>query len=532
MSETEAQPEIELTLPDGTTLSGRSPVVIIGPNGSGKTRRARDIVASTEVDFINALRNTRIPTRLQAMSYFDANNNFTSQRTTARTQHWELGNEFDFLLASLLAQHATAAIKFVDAWKAGESPGAPEDPFARLRELWIDVFPSRTLEVDDYSPVVVSTATGQREQYSAQTMSDGERAAVYLAGRVLAAAPGVLEVDEPETHLHSNLAARLWDELERARPDVRFVYITHDLTFARTRRFATYILASPIEGLKTIPIAQGLSDDIAEALLGAASISFHARRVVFCEGEAGGRDAGLFDAWFKDWDTVVRPVGSSDMVHRCLSALGGGSLVENVQAAGIIDRDYHPDAYLDSLPNGMVPLAYHEVESMYCMPDVVAAVAAHLMRPFDGDAYLTRLRQGIDGTERQMVVLERWKRRVEPLLIGVVATVRSRGDSLENIVASLPATFAESSWDFSPAALLDEEKARVEAAATTGLIEDLLTIVPGKGRLASAAQYLGQQPDDLMTLVNGSLREGGPSGSLADKLEQALARVLPHRMAT
>lgn len=124
---------------------------------------------------------------------------------------------------------------------------------------------------------------------------------------------------------------------------------------------------------------------------------------------------------------------------------------------------------------------------MYCRPDVIAAVAAHLMRLFDGDAYLTRLRQGIGATERQMVVLERWKRRVELLLIGVVAAVRSRGDSLENIVASLPATFAGSSWDFSPAALLDEEKARVEAAATTGTVEDLLTIMPGKGRLATAA---------------------------------------------
>jgi energy-coupling factor transporter ATP-binding protein EcfA2 len=529
--EADAPPDRDLTLPDGATLPGHSPVVIIGPNGSGKTRRARDITASTELEFINALRNTRIPPRLQAMSYFDANNSFTSQRNSARANHWELTNEFDFLLSSLLAQHATAAIKFVDAVKAGETPGMPEDTFARVRALWVEVFPSRQLQVDDYSPVVVSTASGEQVQYSAQTMSDGERAVVYLAGRVLSAAPGVLVVDEPETHLHSLLAARVWDELERARPDIRFVYITHDLTFARTRRDATYVLASPVAGLKTIPIKQGLPDDIAEVLLGAASLSFHARRVVFCEGEAEGRDAGLYEAWFNDRDTVVRPAGSSDMVHRCMSALHGGSLVENVQAVGIIDRDYHPDAYLDALPAGMMPLAYHEVESLYCMPDVVAAVAAHLKVPFDQADYLAHLRQDVTDAERHKVILERWKRQVEPRLIGVVAGVHSRGDSLDDIVASLPQTFAELSWDFSPAALLQDEKTLVETAATAGTVEDLLRVLPGKGRLATAAQFVGQQPDNFVTLVNESLNEGGPAGSLAAKLDAALAEVLPLRKA-
>jgi hypothetical protein len=114
-------------------------------------------------------------------------------------------------------------------------------------------------------------------------------------------------------------------------------------------------------------------------------------------------------------------------------------------------------------------------------------------------------------------------------LVGVVAKVRSRGDSLENIVASLPATFDESSWDFSPTSLLDEEKVRVETAATTGTAEDLLRVMPGKGRLAAAAQYLGQQPEDLILLVNRALGAGGPSESLAHDLDEAMASVLPPR---
>jgi hypothetical protein len=283
--------------------------------------------------------------------------------------------------------------------------------------------------------------------------------------------------------------------------------------------------------LTGISLTEPLPDDIAEVLLGAASLSFYARRVVFCEGESDDRDAALYEAWFNDRDTVVRAVGSADMVHRCISALGGGRLVENVQAIGMIDRDFHPDAYLDALPIGLTPLPFHEVESLYCLPGVVAAVAKHMKRHFEPTEYLDRLKRDVTDTERQKVVLERWKRRVEPQLIGVVASVHSRTDSLDQIAASLPSVFAESSWGFSPADLLQEERSRVELAAMTGGAEDLLRVLPGKGRLATAAQYLDQQPDTFANLVNGSLREGG-TDNLAVELQAALTDVLPSRVVT
>ena len=67
-----------LTLPDGTVLDGFGPVVIIGPNGSGKTRKAREIQANSGTEFVNALRNTRIPLNLPAMAYTEAENQFVN----------------------------------------------------------------------------------------------------------------------------------------------------------------------------------------------------------------------------------------------------------------------------------------------------------------------------------------------------------------------------------------------------------------------------------------------------------------------
>jgi AAA domain, putative AbiEii toxin, Type IV TA system len=271
--------------------------------------------------------------------------------------------------------------------------------------LPVYVFPGRRLAIEDYRPIIKSTVGGAEVEYSAQTMSDGERAAIYLAGRVFRARAGVLVVDEPETHLHSLLATRFWDALEASRPDVRFVYITHDLTFARSRREARYVLASPMDGLRPVDIAEGLTDDVAEILLGAASLSFYARRVVFCEGEIGDRDETLYGAWFNDRDTVVRAVGSSEMVQRCIAAVAGGWLVGNLRAVGVIDRDFHPAELLAALPTGTVALKVHEVESLYCLPGVVSAVAQHLHRPYDAASYLERLRASVNDAERHKVIL-------------------------------------------------------------------------------------------------------------------------------
>jgi hypothetical protein len=95
MAAEEPRPDRNLTLPDGTVLSGYDPVVIIGPNGSGKTRKARDIQASYSIEFVNALRNTRIPVHLPAMAFTEAENQFISLKNQSRGTHWDWTNEFD-----------------------------------------------------------------------------------------------------------------------------------------------------------------------------------------------------------------------------------------------------------------------------------------------------------------------------------------------------------------------------------------------------------------------------------------------------
>jgi hypothetical protein len=74
-----------VTLPGGETLPGQSPIVVIGPNGSGKTRQTRQLQAPANIEFINALRNTRVAPELPAMGMDTARNNFNSLRNQSRT---------------------------------------------------------------------------------------------------------------------------------------------------------------------------------------------------------------------------------------------------------------------------------------------------------------------------------------------------------------------------------------------------------------------------------------------------------------
>lgn len=146
--------ELKITLPDGTELGGAEPIVIIGPNGSGKTRESRRLGERTSpIEFVNALRNTRISPQLPAMSQLQARQNHESVKNSARSQPWEIASDFDFILSQLLAEDGDAARAFRHRSKEGESvEDIPPTALEIAENLWRDIFPGRRLEWKDWSP--------------------------------------------------------------------------------------------------------------------------------------------------------------------------------------------------------------------------------------------------------------------------------------------------------------------------------------------------------------------------------------------
>ncbi len=524
-----------LNLPRGEPLTGDSPLVILGPNGSGKTQFASQLANSNNADFINALRNIQLADQLTSQSLAQVRNELNNQLANRRSNYWQIADEIQVLFSKLLAEDAASAIRFRDAYKPGSEAVPDATVLTRVRTLWASVFPGRSIAFADGAPKVTTEyAPSGAAEYAASRMSDGERVALYLAGRVLNASTATIVVDEPEVHFHSRLAVRFWDALEKERPDLRFVYVTHDLSFALSRHGARYVLVKPNQPPQVLGATEGIPDEVTRSVLGAASFSVYAQRIIFCEGTEGGPDYELLSAWAGERRTAIIPVGSCQDVMRSCAVLNSAGFIAGITAEGQIDRDYWPDSFLTSLPSGVQALRVHEIESLYCLPDVVGAIAEHLGK--DGPAVISefehsiRVRCAADAFVNSQA-LHRAKSRMEPFFTAIFSGVKANADA--SVVRSDLATKTDSTkWQFDAGTVFDEELVRLKAATASGAIGEVLALFPGKPLLSLAAEALEIEASSLVTLVNSSLKSDKKEFQvLRLALETALAGTLPARLA-
>jgi len=94
---------ISLTFPTLGTLDGSNPIVVIGPNGVGKSRLMRTLVPAER--FVSAQRRTfledRIPSYSREQSQQEMRNNFAN----SYSQPWQLSSEIDAVFARVLGEH-------------------------------------------------------------------------------------------------------------------------------------------------------------------------------------------------------------------------------------------------------------------------------------------------------------------------------------------------------------------------------------------------------------------------------------------
>lgn len=214
---------------------------------------------------------------------------------------------------------------------------------------------------------------------------------------------------------------------------------------------------------------------------------------------------------------------------RCTDALSSAHISTSLMAVGVIDSDFWPNAFRENLPEGVQVLPVHEVESLYCVEGVVAAVCAHLGRPLDSQEYLQALRNTVSDQQIDAIAIERWKAAIEPKLSSLVSGVVSRKQAVSDLITDLPNVFNHTSWAFEPAELLREEKEYTDRMIRLGSIHDLLLVAPGKQMLSVGARQAGLQPADYRALVCAALSRNSPSERLTQEVVAALTPMLPPR---
>jgi hypothetical protein len=182
-------------------------------------------------------------------------------------------------------------------------------------------------------------------------------------------------------------------------------------------------------------------------------------------------------------------------------------------------------------------LAVHEIESLYVLPEVFAAIADHQgVAQVDAtakyaEAYEDWKRQA-QGAEAARVTYQRFKCRLTLSLSSTAnldLPAESMVDARSAVLEQARLSFAE----MNPERVWDAEAEIVNAALLSKDPLDFLRIFPGKALVAVAAKKLGLSRERYCELVKEALgaEEGSALWSLGQSLAMSLTRFLPARVA-
>ena len=402
------QPRLYLPTPDETgnkvEIKHNGSVVIVGANGSGKSRLGAWIEKNTDNDVIvhriSAQRALDLPEYAVVKSLEQSLNdllwgNENSQYASNQykwSHRWGgkpetyLQNDYGKVLSNLFARSADRDRKHTAETRIKQMYiPVPDAPIEVLAQLWEEILPHRKVFLEDGKVSVKDVAYGT--EYNGNEMSDGEKVALYLMGQCLCAPPGsILVIDEPEIHLHTSIMQSLWNKLEEAKPDCLFVYITHDLNFASTRVSTTSIWVKEFNGInkwvwEEVPEVDEFPESLLLELLG------NRRTIIFVEGEKGGKDHSIYQSIYRNYNVVPR--SGCQSVIESVRALRLNSSFHHVKVFGLIDRDYRTDDEIQSLSiDGVFCIDVAEIENILLNEETLRLIATN--QRLDSDDVVTR----------------------------------------------------------------------------------------------------------------------------------------------
>jgi ABC-type multidrug transport system ATPase subunit len=218
--------------------------------------------------------------------------------------------------------------------------------------------------------------------YGIEKMSDGERAALLVAGAVLVRPPSsCIIIDEPERHLNPAISGPLITALIRARPDVGFIFATHDFNLLEWIKPETIIHLSDSKiynqsperryfRIEIIERKPNIDETLKYALLGSRN------SLLLVEGSDTSDDLALYGQIYTDWNVVAR--GGWDSVTADVRAIRRSDGYHWLNVAGIIDGDGRDQNERDELESDSIyALPLPSIENAFFLQPIVSLMARH-----------------------------------------------------------------------------------------------------------------------------------------------------------
>lgn len=233
-------------------------------------------------------------------------------------------------------------------------------------------------------------------RYSVDRMSDGERSALLMVSAALVQARGnCFIVDEPERHLNPAIAAPLISAMVRARPDLIYVFSTHDASLIEALQPTAIVhirnsaveIPSPesrVYDLQHIQSPEELPADVKVSLLGSR------KSLLLTEGTDNSDDRALYSILYPGWQVLAR--GGNQSVSAEVPAINAHGHYTWLRVAGLIDGDGRTVAERKALEEKQVfSLPCPTIENLYFLRNVVEEMSAHIVEFIGGEAAHERL---------------------------------------------------------------------------------------------------------------------------------------------
>lgn len=374
--------QLEFVLEEGESL------YIVGANGTGKSAvmhsfftQHRDLARRMPAHRQNWLSNSPAAASPEQVRTFQSSSVSWDEQTRARHSEEQSEQRVSFAVAALVNAYNVRNSTIGTRIGHRDAPGALEFdlqnpcPVRRLNEL----FAIAGLRVRfDATEGELKASKYNRELFTIDKMSDGERSALIIAATVLTAPPGSLMlIDEPERHLHRSITAPFLSHLFALRADCAFVISTHEIELPILDKEAAVLTLREAEGAHPesggwnatlLAAATQIDDELKRDILGAR------RTIVFIEGTDNSLDLPLFSLLFPDASVI--PKGPCTAVEKAVQEINASRNVVWVDAIGIVDRDGLEQTEIERLnAKSIFPIDAYTIESVYYHPTIQSRIA-------------------------------------------------------------------------------------------------------------------------------------------------------------
>lgn len=373
-------------------IEDKRSIVLLGANGAGKTRMSVWIDENNSTLSIHRISSQKSlnmpefvsPTELKkaedVLLYGTTNDDRAwLERYGKKQSRW--GNEpeihmlddYRALMEYLMTENFEKSIEYRQKHKNGNWQFDNETKLEKIKRIWEKVITHRKLYINA-GKIEVESVEENTEKYNGRSMSDGERAIFHFIAEVVSAKENsLIIIDEPENHLHNSILERLWNEIESERQDCTYLYITHNVDFARTRNNAQIVWIKKMINRQTwdyvLLDSNEFSDDILLEILG------NRQGVLFVEGTVEKSiDRKLYSKLFPEYS--IMPLEGCTSVIQATKSYNKLQMLHYKTIKGIVDRDRRTTDEIDSLAkdNVYVPLVA-EIENLFLIPEVIEIVA-------------------------------------------------------------------------------------------------------------------------------------------------------------